>query len=45
MYSFEIYNIHTGETSIVFGYWWEDAARRSNLVEEDWIIRLCVYED
>lgn len=45
MYSFEIDNIHTGETTIIFGYWFDDACRRCKLNPDDWKIVCQTYED
>lgn len=44
MWSFEIYN-QSGETRFIFGYWFEDACRRSKLNPDEWNIRFSEYED
>lgn len=45
MYEYEIINNHTGEESIIFGYSFTDACRRSNLNPNDWSCWLQTYID
>ena len=45
MWSFEIDNVITGETRFIFGYWFEDACRRSKLNPDEWNIIQQDYED
>lgn len=45
MYSYEIKNNITGEKTIIFGYSWNNAVRRSGIDENEWTVITCDYED
>lgn len=45
MYEYEIRNIHTNEETIIFGYSFADACRRSKLNPSDWECWMQTYID
>lgn len=45
MWSFEIKNNVTGERTIIFGYNWNNAVKRSGINEEEWTCLMSEYED
>ena len=45
MYEFHIHHIHNGETTIIFGYDFDDACRRAELDPNLWHIDLQDYVD
>lgn len=45
MWSFDAKNVLTGEQTLIFGFSWTDALRRSALDETQWICLSKTYED
>lgn len=45
MYEYGIYNIHTDEEEIIFGYNFADACRRAKLNTDEWEILYREYVD
>lgn len=45
MYEYDVYNIHTKERDILFGYDFKDACRRVGYNPEDWNYWHCIYVD
>lgn len=45
MYEYEVRNSKTGEEITIFGYWYEDACKRSKLNPDEWGVTRQTYID